>query len=195
MDTHDKLHAPAEADKEPIATIDDVAKPLDTFGKIVFLIIIVEIVLMVGLNLYQKSRVATLTKSIEDRQTEIASPEFSALNKQVNDVLLGNEKLTKLLASKTDWTAFYKKLNSVTPKNVRLSTINVSESGTFKADGETATLSSLAVALVAWKQGTDTTPTPFSSVTLTSNGFTNDGAARRVTFSITGSVDLGRIQE
>lgn len=194
MDTHDRAHTPVETDKEPIATVDDVAKPLDTFGKIVFLIIIVEIILMAGLNLYQKSRIAALGTTLQTRQSELAAPEFSTLNKQVEDVLLGSDKLTQVLAAKTDWTIFYRDLNAVTPKNVRLSTINVSDNGTFKADGETASLSSLAVALVAWEKGVGSTPSPFSSVTLTSNGFTNEGAVRRVTFSVTGQVDFGRIQ-
>lgn len=194
MDTHDRVHTPADSTQEPIATIDDVAKPLDTFGKIVFLIIVVEILLMVGLNLYQKSRITSLQTNLAARQSDMNSPEFKTLNSQVEDVLSGAEKLQSILAGKTDWTMFYKKLNAVTPKNVRLTTINITESGTFKADGETASLSSLAIALVAWKQGTDAAPTPFSSVTLTSNGFTNDGAARRVTFSVSGQVDAGRLQ-
>ena len=194
MDTHDRAHTPVETEKEPIASIDDVAKPLDTFGKIVFLVIVVEIVLMAGLNLYQKSRIDSLTATLQTRQDELKSPEFATLNKQVEEVLLGSEKLASILASKTDWTVFYRKLNEVTPKNVRLSTINITDTGSFKADGETASLSSLAVALVAWKQGTDNVTTPFSNLTLTSNGFTSDGAARRVTFSVSGQVDFGRIQ-
>lgn len=193
MDTQDRAK-PTPAKEEPIATLDDVAKPLDSFGRIIFLIIVVEIVVMFGLKIFQESRIKSLNEQLTERKNELKTPEFSTLNNQVEEVLAGSAKLTEVLASKVKWEVFYSRLNSLTPKNVVLTSINISDGGTFKADGETASLSSLAEALVAWQKGTDSITTPFSSVTLVNNGYIGSGNARRVSFSISGSIDLGRIQ-
>lgn len=192
MDTHDRVAAPAK--QEEISTVDDVAKPLDSFGRVIFFVILVEALLMIGLNLYQKSRLTTLTKELQTKQAELNSEPYRLLNSQVEEVLTGNDQLKIVLASKVNWTKFYSQLNAVTPKNVRLSSISVSESGSFRADGETASLSSLAQALVVWRQGSESVTTPFSSIALNNNGYSSDGSARRVTFSITGQVDLAKLK-
>lgn len=193
MDTHDRT-ASVKPAQEEISSIDDVAKPLDSFGRIVFFVVLIEVLMMVGLNLYQNSRLNSLTKVLQAKQVELNSEPYRLLNNQVEEVLTGNEQLKIIFDSKIDWTKFYGQLNAITPKNVRLSSISIAESGSFKADGETASLSSLSQALVAWQKGTESIQSPFSSVVLNNNGFTSDGGARRVTFSVTGQVDTGRFR-
>ncbi|MBI4948467.1 hypothetical protein HY844_02860 [Candidatus Berkelbacteria bacterium] len=197
MDTQDRLvtKEPHEQDpQDPIASVEDSGKPLDIFGKIIFVVVAIEIALMFGLNFFQTNKIEKLQSDIQQAKTELNSEEYKNLNKQVEEVLTGSEKLSTVLASKLNWNGFYAKLNAVTPKNVRLTAINISSNGAFKADGETATLSSLAHLLVSWQNGTQSSATPFSSVALTSNGFTSGEDARRVTFSISAQIDLSKVK-
>ena len=180
-------------EKEGISSVGEVSQPLDTFGMIIFFVVLLHVGLMIGLNLYQKSRVNTITTDLQTKQAQLASPTYTALNTQVNDVLAGQQKLEIILNSKLSWATFYSTLDAVTPKNVRLTSMAINSDGTFKADGETATLSSLAEAIAAWRDGTSATPTPFSAINLTNNGYTSTGAARRVTFSITGQINLNKL--
>lgn len=191
MESQEKPHLPSK--QQAIAAVEEVTQPLDTFGRIVFLVIILEIALMVGLNLYEKSRYKTISNDLADKQQQLASADNATINSQVSDVLSGQAKLQLVLSNKLNWASFYTALNAVTPKDVRISSITISQSGVFKASGETGSLSSLARALTAWQKGVTTTPSPFSSVILNSDGYTSDGTNRRVSFSISGQVNLGSL--
>lgn len=191
METQEKPHSAVR--EEAIAAVEQVTQPLDTFGRIVFLVIILEIILVIGLNLYEKSRLNTITQDLATKQQTLASADYATLNNQVNDVIAGQEKLKVILSSKINWANFYSQLDAVTPKDVRFTSVSISQSGSFKASGETATLSSLAHALVAWQSGAGTAITPFSSIALNSDGYTADGANRRVTFAISGQINLSSL--
>jgi hypothetical protein len=174
--------------------LTDASKTLNSFGTTIFLVILVEIVLLFGLNLYQKSRFNSLTEQLTTLRATLSSPEYQTINTQVEDVILGNEKLKSVLASKARWSTFYKLLNGVTPKDVQLKTINVTADGTFKADGETRSMTSLAEAIVAWNNGVATVQSPLTFVKLNSNGFTNNDGQKRVTFTVSGQVNMGIIR-
>lgn len=191
MDTQDRRHS--DEPKSDIAAVEAGRPVIDSFGMIIFFVVVVEIVLLFGLNLYQKSRIETLSKKLTDDKTALSLPENRTLNTQVDEVLDGTDKLKAILASKVHWSKFYVLLNAVTPKNTRLSGMSISETGAFRADGTTGSLSDLAHVVVAWTQGTDTITTPFSSVTLNSNGFSSQNGARVVTFSISGQVNMGAL--
>jgi hypothetical protein len=181
--------------KEDIAAVTASTYTIDTFGTIIFFVVLAQIVLLVGLNLYQKSRISSTEKVLASKQTTLQTANYKTINDQVNQVLSGNTLLASALASKVDWGKFYSRLNAVTPKNVQLVTLSITDAGQFKADGKTASLDSLAKALVVWQQGSGTTPTPFSTVTLASNGFTTTTAgSRQVTFSISGQINLGALR-
>lgn len=194
MDQQDRLITKEPREQDPIASVDDTGKPLDVFGKIIFIVVAIEIALIFGLNFYQTSKIEKLENDIQQAKTELNSTDYKTLNTQVEEVLTGSEKLSNVLASKLNWNGFYSKLNAVTPKNVKLSAINITGNGAFKADGETASLSSLAQLLVSWQNGTQSSVTPFTSVTLTSNGFTSGEGSRRVTFSISAQIDLSKVK-
>ncbi len=191
MDTQDRKYPVAQA--EPISTVGEVSHPLDTFGIIIFFVILLQVGLMIGLNLYQKSRIKTLDADMANKQAELASPTLANLNTQVDEVISGQQKLEIILGSKLKWSSFYNSLGAVTPNNVKLTSMSINSDGTFKADGQTASLTTLAVALAAWRDGTSATPTPFTSISLTNNGFTNAGATRRITFSMTGQINLNKL--
>lgn len=180
--------------QEDIATVEAAKNPFDTFGVAIFLVVLVEVVLLFGLNLYYKSRTESLSQKLNEHQATLASAEFSTLNTQLEEVLEGQELLKTALASRVKWSNFYSMLNAVTPKNVRINNIQVGNTGTFRADGETASLSSLAQAIVAWQEGSPSAPTPFSNVALSSNSFSNVDGRRVVIFSITGTADMGRLK-
>lgn len=191
MDRHDKIQNDGEGVIESLPTS---SRTLDTFGVVVFVVVVVEIILMVGLNLYQKSRLASIETQLNDYKSQLNSPDNRTINTEVDQVLSGANQLKSALASKVDWGKFYDQLNKVTPKDVRISSISISDNGSFKADGETTSLSSLGKALVAWQQGTDSLTSPFLGVTLASDSFTTDGGNRRVTFSISGQVNTGALR-
>lgn len=177
----------------PIAGVEELTQPIDSFGRIVFLVIILEIILMAGLNLYEKSRLNTITQDLNTKQQQLASADYATLNSQVNDVLGGQAKLQAVLSAKLNWSNFYTMLDAVTPKDVRLTSISISESGAFKASGETSTLTSLARAMTAWQKGVTGVATPFTSLALNNDGYTTDSGSRRVTFSVSGQVNLGSL--
>lgn len=189
MDTQDRRHD--QEPKEDIASVEAGKPVIDSFGTLVFFVVVVEIVLVIFLNLYQKSRISTLTTKLQADKTALAAPENATLNTQVNEVLDGSDQLKNVLSSKTHWSKFYTYLNAVTPKSVKLSGLSISEAGTFRAEGTTSSLSTLAQLLVAWRDGTDSVPTPFSSLDLNSNGFSDNGGAHLVTFSISGQINTG----
>lgn len=179
--------------RAPIAPVSPVSRPLDTFGKIVFLIILLEAALMIGINMYENSRITTVSDSVAQKSKQLATNDYATINKQVDDVVAGQNKLQIVLANKLDWTLFYTNLNSITPKDTRITSISVSNTGAFKASGETASLTSLAKALVAWQSGVTGVTTPFSSVTLVNDGYSVTNGARKVTFSISGQVNLSKL--
>lgn len=187
MDQHDKK-------QEPIAEVEATKSPFDTFGVAIFLVVLVEIILLIGLNLYQKSRYESLTKELNSHKQTLASAEYASLNNQLEEVLAGQKILQTTLASKVKWSQFYHLLNGVTPKNVKINSIQLNANGSFRAEGQTPTLSTLAQLLVAWQKGTDAAPTPFSDAKLSTNGYVNDGGNRTVGFSVVGSIDLSRMK-
>ncbi len=181
--------------KEDIAAVSAVTYTIDTFGTIIFFVVLVQVVLLIGLNLYQNSRITSGQKTLTAKQATLQTTNYRTINDQVNQVLSGNSLLAAALASKVEWGKFYSQLNAVTPKNVQLTTLSITDAGQFKADGKTTSLDSLAKALVVWQKGTDTTPTPFSTVNLASNGFTaTTSGSRQVTFSISGQINIGGLR-
>lgn len=182
---------PAEAPQDRIASLEDASKTLNGFGTIIFFVIVVEAILLLGLNLYQDSRFKTFSNQLTDLQVKLNSGEYSNLNSQVEEVISGNERLKLVLASKVKWSTFYSLFNSVTPKNVQVKSVAISNEGSFKADGETSSLTSLAEALVAWNGGVKTAQSPFTFIKLNSNGYVNSGGKKRVSFTISGQVNVG----
>lgn len=180
--------------QETIASIESGISSFETFGRVIFFVVIVEVVLIVGLNFYQNSRITSYNQKIEQIQAEISAPEYAAINEQVVQVLAGSEKLKVVLGSKVLWGKFYSQLNAVTPKDVRVTSVSISDGGTVKLDGETASLSSLAKLLIAWNKGTSAATTPFTSVMLASNGYADEEGSRRVIFSVTGQINTGGLR-
>lgn len=192
MDTQDRRHL--DQPKEEIASVENTKPVIDTFGILVFLIVVVEIVLVVGLNMYQQSRIESLTTKLQEANTELRLPENATLNTQVSEVLAGGDTLKNVLLSKVRWSKLYTLLNGVTPKNVKLTGLSITDSGAFRAEGNTSSLSDLAKLIVAWRDGTSAIATPFTSISLNSNGFSDSGGKRVVTFSISGSVNTGTLK-
>lgn len=189
MDTHDRRHnSPI---KEEIAAVEAARPVIDTFGILIFFVIVVEIVLLLGLGLYQKSRINTLTTKLGEKKAYLQEPANITINTQINEVLAGKDRLQTILENKTRWSTFYTLLNGVTPKNVKVSALSVSENGVFRAEGTTPTLADLARLLVAWEKGSESVKTPFSKVTLNSNAFSAVGSGQVVTFSVSGQVNTG----
>lgn len=180
--------------QEEIAAVEPHKGLFDTFGVAIFLVVLVQLVVMIGLNVYQKSRYQNLSDQLSTHQTKLASAEYSTLNTQLEEVLAGQKVLETVLAEKVQWSKFYTLLNGVTPKNVRITSAQLGASGSIRIDGQTPTLTSLAQLLVAWQKGTSAAPTPFSSVELASNSFGTEGSNRVVTFSITGTVNVGSLR-
>lgn len=189
MDTHDRKQS--DAHSADIASVHSGRPVIDTFGIVIFFVVLVEIALIFGLNLYQQSRVTTLDKKLTQQKQVISSAENSAINRQIDEVLEGSVKLDQVLGSKVKWSTFYTLLNAVTPKNVRVTGLTITESGTFNAEGTTSSLNDLARLLVAWQSGTESIQTPFSDVTLNSNGYSESASGRIVTFTVSGNVIKG----
>ncbi len=197
MDSHDKqpvAPAPVEDTQDRISSLEDASKTLNHFGVIIFFVILAEIILLFGLNLYQKSRFNTLATELNTLRGTLSSAEYKNLNDQVEEVISGAEKLDLVLGAKVKWSNFYSQLNAITPKDVKLGSINIGSDGSFKAEGETASLTSLARAMVAWNQGTASVTTPLSAIKLNSNGFVAKDGGKRVSFTISGQINLGRIR-
>ncbi|QQG49998.1 MAG: hypothetical protein HZB70_00205 [Candidatus Berkelbacteria bacterium] len=180
-----------QKNQEEIAQVEATKSPFDTFGVAIFLVVLVEILLLIGLNLYQKSRAQTIGNKISASQKTLASPEYTTLNTQLEEVLAGQKLLQTVLDSKVNWSQFYTMLNAVTPKNVKVNSIQLNVNGTFRLDGETQSMSSLAQALVVWQKGSTAAPTPFSSAKLSNNGFATKDGNRIVSFTISGSLNMG----
>ncbi len=191
MDTQDKKPAV----QEKIASLGTGVNALDTFGMIVFFVVIVEIVLLIGLNIYEKSRIDKLTTEINTTSGVLNSADYKTINDQISDVIVGSDQLKVALNKRVPWSKMFTMINAVTPKNVKINSLSINETGTFKADGETTSLSSLADAMVAWKDGVGSVESPFSTVTLGGNGYTGDALSRKVTFSISGQIDVNLLKE
>ncbi|MEK7534928.1 MAG: hypothetical protein AAB563_00795 [Patescibacteria group bacterium] len=189
LDTQDRRHSGQP--REDIASVENEKPVIDTFGILVFLVVVVEIVLVFGLNLYQRSRVESLTTQLQEASSALRLPENATLNTQVSEVLSGGDKLKNVLSTRVKWSKFYTLLNGITPKDVKLTGLSIADSGTFRAEGNTSSLSDLARLLVAWRDGTSAISSPFSSISLNSNGFSDSGGKRVVTFSISGNVNTG----
>lgn len=183
-----------EKNQEEISPLTSGRQSIDTFGYLIFFVVVIEIALIFGLNLYQKSRIETLNNELIQKKQLLSSEAYKTLNTQVDEVIEGRDTLKTVLNSKVKWASFYGMLNSVTPKDVSLVEISVSDSGAFSASGQTTSLSSLAKAIIAWQAGTATTPTPFSSVSLNSNGYFSKNGQRQVSFSVSGSINMGLIK-
>jgi len=190
LDKHDR-HQEKQEEIEPITSGKS---PLESFGTALFVVVVVQAVLLVGLSLYQKSRIETLTRSLDELKNELASEPYRGLQTQVEEVLAGSETLKTVLSAKVRWSNFYRQLNAVTPKDIKLATLNVSESGIFTAEGRAASLSALAQALVAWQKGVGDIKSPFSSVSLVNNGYISEGSKSLVSFSVTGQINTGGLR-
>lgn len=180
--------------QEEIAAVEPHKSPFDTFGVAIFLVVLVQLVVMVGLNIYQKGRFTNLSNQLSAHQTTLASAEYSTLNAQLEEVLAGQKTLESALAEKVNWGRFYGLLNSATPKNVRVTSLQVSTGGAIRIDGQTPTMSTLAHLLVAWQKGTDAAPTPFTTIELSGNSFGTEGGSRVVNFTMTGTVNVGGLK-
>lgn len=186
--------AAAAAPQEEIASVSQPSYSIDNFGTIIFVVVVVEILIMIGLNFYQTSRIHSLTTQKNAVQTKLASANYATLNNEVNQVLSGNQQLQVILASKVKWSVFYNELNNVTPKTIQFTTFSIAQNGTFKADGKTDSLQTLAKALVAWQHGVGDVKTPFASVILSSDSLANGSGNRQVTFSISGQINTGSLR-
>ena len=189
MDTHDKKHT--DSGQAEIAAVKAGKPIIDTFGTVIFFVVVIEIILIFGLNLYQDSRIKSLSSRLTTQKQTLSTAENVTINTQINEVLDGADSLKTVLNGKVKWSKFYTLLNAVTPKNSRVTALNITESGTFNAEGVTTSLSDLAKVLVAWEKGTDSIQTPFANVVLNSNGYSEVDGNRIVTFSVSGSVITG----
>lgn len=180
---------PRESFAETISPVVQSGMALGSFGTVIFFVVLAQVILMIGLNVYQKSRLESIETEILAQQQVLSETANSNINTQITNVISGETKLAQALSSKVRWSNFYIKLNSVTPKNVRITTVSISETGAIKAEGETNSLSSLARAVVAWQSGTATVTSPFNSVSLSSNNLSSG----KVLFSITGQINTGAL--
>lgn len=185
---------PANRAQEAIASLESGVSAFETFGRVIFFVVLVEVALVMGLNFYQKSRINTYTQRIDEITAEINTPDYATINNQVEQVLAGSEKLRVVLSSKVQWNKFYTQLNAVTPKDARITSVSITDGGAVKLDGETASLSSLAKLIVAWNKGTPSATSPFTNVTLASNGFAEQEGSRRVIFSVVGQINTGGLR-
>lgn len=184
---------PGTAHQERIEPLRATESALDHFGMIIFFVIVLEVAMLFGLNLYQDSRTKTLNTQLGEKKAQLASSDNVTINNQIEEVLSGADKLGTVLNTRVQWSNFYRQLDAVTPKNVKLTTFSLGDSGVFRADGFTPSLSTLATAMVAWTSGVTGHPTPFSSIILNSNGYTAHGAGRIVSFSVSGNVNIGAL--
>jgi len=187
----EKSHSQSAPPKDEVSPLQSGRRVIDSFGSVIFFVVVVEIIILAGLNLYQKKRVETLTSELAAKQAQLNSPENATLNRQIDEVIEGHDALSQVLNSKVAWSKFYGQLNTITPKNVRFTSVSVSDSGSFRADGVTTSLSDLGRAIVAWQVGTEAVKTPFTSLTLSSNGYVTSGEVRLVNFSVTGEINMG----
>lgn len=194
MEHQEKSHAPS--DKEEIASIGSGRSPVDFFGTVIFFVVLVQALLMIGLNLFQTSKITAAEGQLTEAKQKLATADYKTLNNQIDEVLAGSTLLNQKLDAKVKWSNFYRQLGAVTPKNVRFKAMSVTDTGSFKADGETASFTALAQALTAWQKGTTDIHTPFTldSVVLSNNGYQTEGTTRRVSFSISGQINLGGLK-
>lgn len=191
---HERKQEGEPKGEREVSSLTSGKSTFDSFGTVIFLVVILEIALMFFLNLYEKNRIEKLDTQISEAQQILKQAENAAISRQIDEVIAGNELLKTVLAGKVRWSSFYGSLNAVTAKNVRLISTNLTETGSFQAEGETDSLASLAHALVAWNKGTNDTSTPFSSVSLNSNSYAEVDGKKMVSFSITGQVVTGRFK-
>lgn len=180
--------------EEAIASLQTGVSSIESFGRIIFIVVLVQALLLIGLNLYQKNRITAYDKKIAETKTALASTEYAALNNKVEQVLSGSQKLETILGSKVVWSKFYSQLNAVTPKDVKITGLAISETGVYKADGETASLTSLAQLLVVWGKGSGSTTSPFSTAVLNSNGYADKNGTRRIIFTISGQINTSLLR-
>ena len=166
---------------------------LNYFGYIVFIVVVLETALMFGMNLYEGSKIETTNQEISTQQNKLASADYKTINTQVNEVISGQALLKQTIDQKVKWANFYDRLNQITPKDVRFTSMTLNENGTFQANGETISPTSLAKMLVALQNGAEGITTPFSSIVLGSNGFSTGASGKVVTFSITGQIKAGEL--
>ncbi|OGD63937.1 hypothetical protein A3A71_01890 [Candidatus Berkelbacteria bacterium RIFCSPLOWO2_01_FULL_50_28] len=190
LETQARPEAPRQTGE--IASLAAGKRVIDTFGSIIFFVVVIEIIVLIGLNAFQRSQISATTEKLNGKKGELAQVANQKINTQIEDVLNGYEALDSALSSKVKWSNFYDKLGAVTPRNIWFSTISVSEGGTFRADGFAPSLSGLARGLVAWQSGKNT---PLSDVALVSNGFVTQGSSRLVGFSIAGTISTGSLNE
>ncbi len=180
--------------QEHISPLTTGKSALDSFGIAIFFIIVVELVLLIGLNLYQASKIADLDKRQTSAKTKLATADYKTINTEIDGALAGDSLLKTALDSKVHWSGLFNQLNAVTPKDVKLSSVSISEDGSVHFDGQTTSMSSLAQALVSWQSGVPNHKTPLSDVILASNGFADANSKKVVTFSITAGVNQGSLQ-
>ena len=149
---------------------------------------------MLLLNLYQESRIKKVAGVLAGYQQQLSQPDNKGVNTQIEEVLAGSKRLETLLASKVNWGRFYTLLNGVTPKNVKVNTVALTQDGAVKIDGQAESLPILAQAIVAWRDGAVGKPTPLSNLTLASNGYAVVDGKRVVSFSVTGQADLSKLK-
>ena len=179
----------------PIASVEDVNRPANTNGYLLLAVVIIMAITLYTLNVYEKSHISTLNTQISNDQKTLSSSKYQTLNSQVNDIISGQQYLNSTLDSRLNWSAFYSSLNGVTPTNVSLTDVSITNAGAFMASGQAANLTSLATALVAWNKGTQSAVTPFSSVTLNGESLTTTSNGNTVvSFSVTGKVNLGALK-
>lgn len=181
-------------DTEAVSAINQTTTALGSFGVIIFFVVLAQVVLMIGLNVYQRSRLEDVNARIGEQRQILAQTGNSTINNQISSVIAGEKNLSLALNSRIKWSVFYLQLNSITPKNVKFNNVSLTESGSFKAEGQTDSFASLAKALVAWQGGTATIATPFTSVELGGNGYAVEGNQRKVTFSISGNIATGGLK-
>lgn len=187
MDTHDR---------KAIESVTTPSNVLGSFGNLIFIVVVVELVLMFFLNTYQTSRVKLLNNSIAEQKAILAKPENATVNKQIDEVITGRNALDAVLSQKVKWSKYYASLSAVTPKNVRITAMTISETGVVKIDAVTTSQSALAKTLVAWRDGADGRATPFSSINLINQSFATsaDSPKNAVQFSASGVINLGLIR-
>ena len=164
---------------------------MNTFTKMFLIATVIFVVGHLAFFLYylaNNSTIKTKTDELATVTTKLTA--LKTVEQDAETLIAANQGLTQYYNDRIDRKKLWTELDSRLLKKAQITSFTIDEKGTFNMSGQTDSLTNLAKTMVSYRDSTS-----FKNTKLTGTSFSiDDKRAIKVTFSLSGQVDLNNVR-
>lgn len=146
----------------------------------ILILVVLATIIFYVLKVNKSSVFKTQSRQLDELTVQLNTPDLSPIVKNAEIFEKSMTKFSAFLARRVKYSEVLQKLQSLVPKDAKLSNLAIDDKGSVKLDGEAGSFSSLAMFIAALGNSND-----FSDAKLISSTQSETTSGKRVSFALT----------